>query len=89
VSTEWKTTVSSNDNDRNESLRQFAATIQDKAAPARVPIHAVPDTHPNPVIEDVQSILSRQPRAAIVGVLVGVGVGLGYLLGILTRKSQQ
>jgi len=81
--------VSSIDNDRNESLRQFAATIQDKAGAVNEPTDAEPDTHPNPVAEDLRFILGRQPRAVIAGVLMGVGVGLGYLLGMLTRKGQQ
>jgi hypothetical protein len=81
--------VSGSDDDRTQSLRQFAATIQEKAGPVNDPVNAAPDMHSNPVTEDLASILRRQPLAVIAGVLIGVGVGMGYLLGNLTRRSKR
>jgi hypothetical protein len=89
--------VSSRDDDRTESLRQFAFTIQNKTGKVKESASAATAMSSDATTEDppvnrhrsLTSILTHQPRAVIAGVVLGVGVGLGYLLGILTRKGEK
>lgn len=79
-------------NDENASLREFAGIIQEKAGPVSNESRPEQSNEPGQNLvtplgsDDLQSVLSRQPRMVVAGIAAGIGVAVGYLLGKLARK---